>query len=39
MGMIELFTLNTPKGLYIPIALEDLGAPCVLRTLTLGARK
>lgn len=34
--MIELFTADTPNGVKIPIALEELGAPYVVRLMTLG---
>ena len=35
--MIELFTADTPNGIKIPIALEELGAPYMMRMLKLGS--
>lgn len=35
--MIELFTANTPNGVKIPIALEELGAPYEVRFVTPGS--
>ncbi len=35
--MIELFTANTPNGIKVPIALEELGVPYVLKTIKLGS--
>lgn len=35
--MIELFTANTPNGIKVPIALEELGVPYVLRKIELGS--
>ncbi|WP_430424085.1 glutathione S-transferase family protein [Phenylobacterium sp.] len=35
--MIELFTADTPNGIKIPIALEELGAPYVVRMMKLGS--
>jgi glutathione S-transferase/GST-like protein len=35
--MIELFTAATPNGHKISIALEELGLPCTMRVLDLGA--
>jgi GST-like protein len=37
--MIELFTADTPNGIKIPIALEELGAPYVVRLLKLGGEE
>lgn len=34
--MIELFTANTPNGIKVPIALEELGAPYAVRMMKLG---
>jgi GSH-dependent disulfide-bond oxidoreductase len=35
--MIEVFTANTPNGIKIPIALEELGIPYDLRKMELGS--
>lgn len=35
--MIELFTADTPNGIKIPIALEELGLPYQVRLMTLGS--
>lgn len=35
--MIELFTANTPNGIKIPIALEELGIPYELQRVALGS--
>lgn len=35
--MIELFTANTPNGIKVSIALEELGAPYDLKKITLGS--
>lgn len=35
--MIELFTANTPNGIKVPIALEELGVPYELRKIALGS--
>ncbi|UYV15413.1 glutathione S-transferase family protein [Porphyrobacter sp. ULC335] len=35
--MIEVFTANTPNGIKVPIALEELGVPYDLRTIALGS--
>ena len=35
--MIEVFTANTPNGIKVPIALEELGVPYELRIIALGS--
>lgn len=35
--MIELYTANTPNGIKVPIALEELGVPYDLRKVELGS--
>lgn len=35
--MIEVFTANTPNGIKVPIALEELGAPYTLRKMPMGS--
>jgi GSH-dependent disulfide-bond oxidoreductase len=35
--MLELFTANTPNGIKIPIALEELGIPYLLTKIELGS--
>jgi GSH-dependent disulfide-bond oxidoreductase len=35
--MIELFTANTPNGIKVPIALEELGVPYDLKKIALGS--
>ncbi|WP_421838251.1 glutathione S-transferase family protein [Novosphingobium sp.] len=35
--MIEVFTANTPNGIKVPIALEELGVPYELKTIALGS--
>lgn len=35
--MIELFTANTPNGIKVPIALEELGVPYTLRNMPMGS--
>lgn len=35
--MIELFTADTPNGIKIPIALEELGAPYEVRLMKMGS--
>ena len=35
--MIEVFTANTPNGIKVPIALEELGVPYELRKIALGS--
>ena len=36
-AMIEVFTANTPNGIKVPIALEELGVPYDLRKIALGS--
>ena len=35
--MIEIFTANTPNGIKVPIALEELGVPYELRKIAMGS--
>ena len=35
--MIEVYTANTPNGIKVPIALEELGVPYELRKIALGS--
>jgi GSH-dependent disulfide-bond oxidoreductase len=35
--MIEVFTANTPNGIKVPIALEELGVPYSIRKMALGS--
>ena len=35
--MIEVFTANTPNGIKVPIALEELGVPYTIRKMALGS--
>ena len=35
--MIELFTANTPNGIKVPIALEELGIAYTLRKMPMGS--
>jgi GST-like protein len=37
--MIELFTADTPNGIKVPIALEELGLPYQVRLMTLGSEE
>jgi GST-like protein len=36
-AMIEVFTANTPNGIKVPIALEELGVPYTLRKMPMGS--
>jgi GST-like protein len=35
--MIEVFTANTPNGIKVPIALEELGVPYTIRKMAMGS--